>query len=193
MAISYVCGPVSIWVGIGSGGTPVFLGHAERTPSIQIRPQFSPVFSDLAGQRVPLDYLYDGEEAMVSVDLTRYNEAVYAGIASRPVPNLTRGLDSPGEIGTLIGLEGMAFQLWLNFPYSTKAVFTANAMPAGYHFWQTFLEGPDGLDGLGTTNRRLRLNFHCMRYLGPETNAFGAGRFTLYDHDMSAVASLPID
>jgi len=193
MAQPYVTGPCSLWAGVGSGGSPVFLGHAERSPSIQVRPSFSPVFNDIAGQRVPMDYIYDGEEGMVSVDLTRYNEVVYAALAARPNPGGSRGVNVPGDIGTLVGIEGMAFQLWLNFPYAAKAAMAFGAMPAGYHFYAAFLEGPDGLDGLGTTNRRLRLNFHCIRALISGENNLGQGVFLLYDHDMTAVDRLPIN
>lgn len=197
MAQVYVTGPCSVWVGIGDGSTgsatPTFLGHAEKSPSIQIRPQFSPVFNDLAGQRVPIDYLYDGEEAMVSVDLTRYNEATYRSIASRPTMTATRGTNIPGDIGTLMALEGKTFPLWLNFPYAAKTVMSAGAMPAGYHFYAAFLEGPDGLDSLSTSNRRLRLNFHCIRKMTLESTELGTGAFYLYDHDVTAVDRLPID
>lgn len=197
MAQPYVTGPASIWVAPGLSA-PLFLGHAERSPSIQVRPSHSPIFSDLSGQRVPLDYIYDGEEALISMDLTRFNEAVYRLIANRGTPGLgTRGLDIPGDIGTLLGTEGRAYPLWIRFPYSAKTAFsnaTNGAMPGGYRFPLAFLEGPDGLDGLGTTNRRLRLNFHAIRYLDVSvTNTFGAGSLLLYDHNMGAVSSLPIN
>lgn len=199
MAQPYVTGPVSVYVGVTIGGvttTPVFLCHGEKGPSIQIRPSFSPVFADISGQRVPLDYLYDGEEAIVTVDSTRFNESVYFNIANRASPGLgSRGTDFPGDIGTLMGHEGKAFPLWLLFPYAGKPAFSAavgpnsgGPMPGGYHFFRAFLEGPDGLDGLGTTNRRTRFSFHCIRVLDPTYNgADGSGSLALYDHDMSAI------
>lgn len=190
MAQPYVTGPCSIFVGVGAGGSPVFLGHAERSPSIQIRPSFSPVFNDIAGQRVPYDYIYDGEEGMVSADVTRWNESVYTTIASRPLHSGADGLNAPGEIGSLMGLEGLAYPLWLLFPYASKPAMVAGGMPAGYRFAKAFLEGPDGLDGLGTTNRRLRLNFKCMRDFQGEGAALFPGTLYLYDHDMSAVSGL---
>jgi hypothetical protein len=63
-------------------------------------------------------------------------------------------------------------------------------MPAGYRFLKAFLEGPDGLDGLGTTNRRLRLNFHCMRDFQEEGAALFPGTLVLYDHSMTAVSGI---
>lgn len=196
MAQPYVTGPAGIWVGL-YGGVPTFLGHCERSPSIQVRPYYSPVFCDLAGQRVPLDMIYDGEEAMVSVDLTRYNESTYAALASRPIPGraaTTRGTNLPGDIGSLLLLEGFTHELWVTFPYSAKAAMggpvsatSGGPMPAGYHFHAAYLEGPDDLGPLGTTARRLRLNFHCIRTF--TTDSAGAS-FFLYDHVMSGVAGL---
>jgi hypothetical protein len=193
MAIPFVTGPCGAFVRLSS--TPVFLGHCERSPSVQIRPYYSPVFSDFAGQRVPLDEIYDGEDAVISLDLTRYNEAVYTAMAARPSgmsplgPNAPRGANAPGDIGSLMLLEGYTFDLWLTFPYAAKAVFSSGAtggpMPAGYHMPACYLEGPDDLGPLGTTARRLRLNFHALR-----TFASGSAGtvFSWYDHDMSAVA-----
>ena len=199
MAQPYVTGPAGVIIAFS--GVPVFLGHCERSPSIQIRPYYSPVFSDFAGQRVPLDMIYDGEEAMVSLDLTRYNEAVYTSLASRPqgagaaaiAP--ARGTNVPGDIGTLMLLEGYTTHLWITFPYAAKTVFSSPAapagaggiMPAGYHFHAAYLEGPDDLGPLGTTARRLRLNFHCIRtYSVASTGPV----FTLYDNLMTAVAGM---
>lgn len=202
MAQPYVTGPCAVYLGVGASGAPVFLGHGERGPSIQIRPSWSPVFADISGQRVPLDYLYDGEEGIVSFDATRYNEDVYAAIANRSNPGIvTRGFDVPGAVGTLMAHEGKAYPLWVTFPYAPKPAFSSavgpnsgGAMPAGYHFHRAFLEGPDGLDGLGTTNRRIRFSFHCIRLLNPSyTNAYGAGSLALYDHDMSAVQGAGIN
>lgn len=191
MAQPYVTGPAGIWVNVA--GAPAFLGHCERSPSIQIRPYYTPVFSDFAGQRVPLDMIYDGEEAMVSLDLTRYNESVYTVLSSRPGAAI-RGTNIPGDIGTLMLLEGRTFDMWVTFPYAAKAVMSSGvgltsggAMPAGYHFYAAYLEGPDDLGPLGTTARRLRLNFHCIRNFAAD--ATGA-TFFLYDHNMTSVAGL---
>ena len=129
------------------------------------------------------------------MDLERYNESAYAVMAGRPQSRLgtsTRGTNVPGDIGSLMIQEGMAFQLWLSFPYSAKAAMAG--MPAGYHFVAAVLAGPDSLDELGTKPRRVRLIFDCLRKFDPSvTNTYGAGGFVLYDFNMTAIAGLPIN
>lgn len=192
MASPYVTGPVDAWANIG--GTPRFIGHCERSPSVQLRPYYDPVFNDLAGQRVPLDVVYQSCDAMISLDLTRYNESTYLLLASRP-GNVIRGTNIPGDIGTLMLGEGKAFTLWLRFPYAAKPPMqqavsnvSGGPMPAGYRFAAAYLEGPDDLGPLGTTARRLRLNFHALPLLIAGGNSpLGAATFFLYDHDVSAL------
>lgn len=197
MAGFYVTGPCDIFVG-SLAGPAVFVGHAERTPSVQIKPSFSPVYCDLFGQRVPADFLYDGEEAMISADVTRFNESTYAFMAQRPdatIAGARRGSNIPGDIGTLMVAEGYAYSLFLRFPYAAKPAFSTGsggAMPAGYRFLAAFLEGPDDLGPLGTTNRRIRLNWRAARVPSVVTgSSFGAVALTLYDHDMSRTVGVP--
>lgn len=197
MAQLYVTGPCDIYVGT-TAGTALFLGHAERTPNAQIRPMFSPVFCDLYGQRIQADAIYDGEEGMISADLTRFNESLYALIAARPNSTGTgaaRGTNLPGDIGTLMVAEGFAYPLFLRFPYASKAAFSTGsggAMPAGYRFAACYLEGPDDLGPMATTNRRIRLNWHAVRT--PFTvagNPLGSVGMLLYDHNMAPTAGVP--
>jgi hypothetical protein len=193
MAQQYVTGPCSIFVDTGSiSGTtpPLFLGHSERGPRIQIRPQFSMTYVDLGGQKVPFDAVYDGEDAIVSADLTRWNEDVYTALAikSGVSGNANRGLDEPGDIGTLMVYEGAATQLWLKFPYSAKASMIT--MPDGYRFVAAILQ-TDDLPELGTKARKISLVWHCMRRFDPEvTNETGQGSFTLFDHDMTGLPAI---
>ncbi len=196
MAQPFVTGAVPIFCGVGGSASPIFLGHSERYPRIEIRPSFSPVFVDVAGQKVPYDYVYDGEEAYVTADVTRFNEATYAIIADRAATNNTNGLailrgnNAPGEIGTLMVTEGIAYGLWLPFFYSTKAAMAT--MPPGYHFAAAFLEGPDTLDPLGTAPRKIHMVWHCVRKFDTtQSNSFGWGGFNLYDNNPASFVGLP--
>ncbi len=206
MAQPYVSGPCPIYCGVGTGGNPLFLGHAEKFPRISIRPHWSPMFVDLAGQGVAYDYVYDGEEAFVVADVTRWNESVYALMADRAKTGAAaalsptdRGTNGFGEIGTLMMTEAVAYGLWIVFPYTAKAFYTTQ--PAGYQFFSAMLEGPDELD-LGSTARKTRMVWHCIRQVQPgmggttvkgANNYGGAIQFGLYDNNVSATAGVPVN
>jgi hypothetical protein len=197
LAQTYTTGAVPIWCGVGgTSGQPLLLGWAEKTPRVQIRPEFLPVFCDLGGQRVPLDYMYSGEEGLITADIIRFNEATYRIIADRGATGLggnlgLRGVNDPGEIGALMVQEKIAYPLWLPFGYSGKATMVGE--PGGYHFYRCFLEGPDELE-MGTVPRKLRMVWRAVRDLDMSlTNNLGAGRLALYDNDCSAVFGLPLN
>jgi hypothetical protein len=196
MAQPYASGPVDVWCGVGAGGAPLFLGHGERAPRIQIVRRYKEVTNDLGGDMVPFDKGYAGETGVVTVTLSRWNESTLA-IIQDVATTLTglgaaRGLNGPGEVGTLMVTEGVAYKLWLRFPFSAKAAYAnaaSGAQPAGYRFLAAFLEGPDDLFDLGPPNaRKVGLQFTCMRAFDPAvSNAFGTGLFALYDHSMIAL------
>lgn len=192
MAQPYVTGPALLYVGVTSsspGGTSnkaVFLGTAEQSPVIEIRPDYEPVFNDLRGSKKPFDLAFEGEEAFTFADLTRWNESVYAALAARPraVSALgaggavagglglapTRGVNIAGDIGTLQLTENQSFTLWVVFPYASKPAMAS--MPAGYRFPFTVFEGPDLLKPLGTRPRKIHVVFHHMAGFNPATGAF---------------------
>lgn len=186
MAQVYCTGPALFYVQFPGESTPKFLGTAEREPSIDIRPAFSPVLNDLGGQRVPFDMIYDGEEAFVSGLINRFNESVYAQLAARPAHLAgRRGNNISGEIGTLMVQEGKAVTLWVQFPYVAKAAMLGGLMPAGYRFRAAYLEGPDALRPLGTTARKIGMMFHAIRIFSAVD-----GSFALYDHDMTGLPGI---
>jgi hypothetical protein len=189
----YATGPVDIWV--GAGGSPLFLGHGERAPRIQVYRQYKPAHTDIAGE-VPHDKGYGGEWAVVSVALTRYNESTLAIIEDVATVNTgtppSRGFNLPGEIGSLMLTEGLTYPLYLRFPFAAKPAYrnpASGAMPAGYRFYAAHLGSPDDLFDLGPPNaRKVGLIFECMRAFDPTvTNAYGGGSFQLYDHSLAAL------
>lgn len=192
MAQAYVRGPAHIFAGVGMAGTPFYLGTAERTPKIQIRRAFSPVWNDLGGQLVPYDWCYEGQEGFVVADLTRWNQPVLAALQGAPrqtIAAATPGTDVVGDIGTLMVTEGAAIPLWIMFPYTAKAAFAAQ--PAGYHFLATWLLGPDDLDENNTKNAKVRLSWYCGR-AGLISQAPIPGiAWALYDFNLAGMP--PID
>jgi hypothetical protein len=186
MATPYVTGPVHLFVGPLS--SPNYLGTAERFPRMSIRTGWEPVFNDLGGQRVPFDLLYEGQEAFVSVDLTRWNENVLQVMMARAISTVP-GLDGPLDIGTAMLTENAAGPLWLLFPFGgVKAAFNApgsGPMPGGYRFPRAILAGPEDFESMGTAPRKIRLIWHCLRFFNPQN-----GRFLLYDNNMAGVVGI---
>lgn len=149
-----------------------------------------------------MDRIWEGEEAMISVILTRWNENVLAKIMSRPNYAGARGFNTANDIGTLVGSEGMTYPVWLAFPYSPlnvggKAAMTG--MPAGYRFWSCMNISDN--KGTGTKFNKHHVMFHAMRawnnntqpvgpaVVGSFSNAAVGASFKLYDHNMSAITA----
>lgn len=193
MASPYVPGPAPIFVGLGgSAGQPAFLGFSERGVHIDINPMYSDYIVDLGGA-VPLDKSYQGATATVSFDLTRWNEDVLAAMDdfSGSLAGSSRGVDVPGEIGTLMSYEGAAYTLWIVFPYSNFPAYAD--MPAGYRFPKAFIDR-ETLPERGSKPAKVHLIMTCLRDLDMTTiNDYGRGKLTLYDNDMSAISLSAID
>jgi hypothetical protein len=198
MAQLYASGPVDCWTGVGAGGAPLFLGHGERAPRIQVHRQYKPVHTDLGGE-VPHDKGFGGEWGVVSIVLDRYNEStlrIIEDVATVGTPGAAvRGLNNPGEIGSLMLTEGLTYPLWLRFPFSAKPAYSGGSggpMPAGYRFLAAHLGSPDDLFDLGPPNaRKVGLVFECMRAFDVTVvNSYGVGQFLLYDHALNAIAGL---
>jgi|SRR5579859_979810 len=187
MAQPYVTGPVAVFVDVGlvTARQPTFLGHGERAPKPSIRRGQDQVMNDLGGTQIPFDIIYEGQEAIFRLDLTRWNEDVYQKIVNVVATGrgIFEGIDDDAATGSLYLTEDFAFQTWLTFPFSAKA--SMDTLPDGYHFFQTVLEGPDDREP-GTGANRLSLIFHAYRAFDPNT-----GTFSLYDYDMSGLP--PID
>jgi len=183
MAQPYCSGPVAAYVGPGSysaggmpgpaGGGVAFLGHNQRRgPRISIRRAWEPVFSDISGTRIPYDLIYEGQEAYVTIEFSRYNMAVIGALAN--IPNNLGGVDMPftdvgGTRGTIMLTEGVAVGLVLTFPFSitgpTPHVAMSNAangaLPSGFYFPGAIYEGPDEWEP-GTAPLTITVTFHCL-------------------------------
>lgn len=144
----------------------VFLGTTEGTPTIEILPGWEGVETDAGGSKNPSERLSEGEEAIIRMDLTRYNEPVYEALAARSQTNAFLGrFPGFGQVGKAMALEGLTLPLWLVFPYTAKAVFGLTGQPPGYRFFQSILEGPDRLERLGSVPRLTGLQFRAQRLM----------------------------
>lgn len=191
MAQAHVTGPVHIYVGVGGSpprnplvpGTPVYLGTCETAPRPRFNPQWAPVNNDIGGVRLPFDMIYSGEDATISGALTVWNWPVYAACRRRPNNTGTIGFGAAGDIGTLMVTEGMAYPLWLHYPYFSK--FSGVGMPAGRRFLACWLLGPDEEEP-GTGVNKIHFTFQAFRAYDGST-----GAFTLFDENMSGIPTIP--
>jgi hypothetical protein len=199
MSIAQVSGPCYLYIsrltiatntsGVTALSTPAaaaqlyFLGTCETPPTLQLNPQWEPIMNDIGGSMLPIDYSYQGEDAVLSGTLNKWNELVYKNLASH---SLAQGVSGRGselwkDVGTLAQLEAIAFQLYVHFPYSAaKTIYgTTNSMPVGYRCVACRLAGHS--IGPGTRANRRQLVVHSDRAL-LETFVNTTSGFTLYDH-----------
>lgn len=142
--------------------TPEYLGTCEYKPVINTYTVYEPAYSDTRGPRLPDDWLMGGEHAITRLDLTRWDEAVYAKIARKG--SLDRGKIKKADIGTMVRRQGRNFILIIVFPYATFPVYMG--MPKGYVFKQSVLE-QEVMDPVGTQARKLGLVIHSIYHDDP--------------------------
>ena len=184
MAQPYVTGPVHLYV--GSGGLPVYLGTFLEAPKIRTTPKWTPVMNDLAGDQEPFDMTYQGVSADIFGYLTVWNWTVLRSCQNARSLGSAEGSDAFGATGALMIGEGLAYTMWLQYPYyQTKTAFSGNGAPPGYHYYASWLIGPEEEDG-GTKPQQIHVQFHAMRIYIPLI-----GGFTLFDRNMTGIPAIP--
>jgi hypothetical protein len=160
-----------------------YLGTAKKWPQIALARYYHPVWNDLGGSKIPIDELWQGEDALVGAEVNRWNELVYEAIATIPLGGAgVTGSNGPAEMGTAMVFEGFTFDVWVAFPYSPALGWpTAKAaylgMPPGYHFPACVNLGPDRLQPIGVGEERsTHLLFKAKRIYNPA--AFSSGGAT---------------
>lgn len=169
-------------------GSPLYLGTCEFSPAIRTFTVYEPVHSDTRGPRLPDDWLLGGEHAITRLDLTRWDEAVYARIAAKGTVADAQGTTARGtlaakDIGAMVRRAKLTFILMVLFPYATTNFY--RGMPKGYRFPKSVLE-EEAFDPVGTQARKLGLVIHSIA----ETQ--GNGDLLLYDDDLETAALLPL-
>ncbi len=193
-------GPALIYVGVA--GNPAagagFVGTCETKPTIDIDFLFKPVMNDVGGD-VSMDEMYVGMQGMVTLDLNKFNYGLAESLATLPniagalagAVGVVAGRNDPGDIGSLMLTENLAFVLFIRFPYAAKAAYGAGSaggpMVPGYRF-PACKPNKESIAS-GTTPHNKRFIIDCKRSFDPSVNnTYGNGRFILYD---TAVAGLP--
>ena len=187
MAQLYCSGPVDVWFGIGgsiSSPTPVFIGHGESAPRIREVSNFKDVTSDIGGDMEPIDKLFLRGHVEGTVDFNRYNVTPLMQALGRPNPFAgVRGTVPPLGVGSLMLTEGLAFQIWLRWPYSAKAAMAG--LPNGIRLIAGVLTGPDDYE-LGVDNPlKIQVGFYGLSVYDP----VGKG-FNIYDGNMTALGAI---
>ena len=164
-----------------------YLGTTERTPRIEIKAHWMPLFTDIQGPAVPTDMAFLGLEAFITADFTRWDNNVLRAILERGKRHELKNTDDIQEgsyaftsLGALLGQKRQFFVLWIQFPYS---IFTKyNTQEKGFRFPATFILSPDDHYSLGTNPRKVRILFQAMRLMMKSDST----RFILFDHNMEA-------
>jgi len=79
------------------------------------------VMNDASGSKVPLDMAWEGESAQISLVMTRWDETIAQQMEAKPNGFLrTPGTWEANDVGTLIGMEGMAWGLWLLYTFGAS-------------------------------------------------------------------------
>lgn len=206
MAKMWTTGPALLYAGIAGGKNSKqirFVGTGETAPDIELKRAYSPAKNDLAGTIIPMDEVYEGQEALITVTVNRYNLSTILAMQAASEANFggTPGYDTAGAIGSLMAQEGNTFPFYVVFPYATRP--TMAGMMAGYRFWSGKLVGPDTVKP-GTKEKQILLMVKCMRAYtaspsplsGPAlggTPGLGAGFNSvgkLYDFDVAGVPAI---
>lgn len=189
MAKMFSSGPAIIFSEM-SGGSVKQLGTCEGAPEIQIQGEFEPIYNDLGGTQLPIDRIWEGEEALVNMILTRWNQDVLEDIMGV----LTGGVGGTqylADVGSIMGQEGHTRQLWVFFPFSLKPEYAD--MPGGYHFLATMRVGPQRINP-GTGVNKHQLIMKAQRKMSTSIpSSLNSEVFKLYDHDMSGISGIQID
>jgi hypothetical protein len=187
-------GPVAVFIKHALDAGPMFLGHGEKAPDIRDHGAYKNVHTDLSGDQVPHDKLYGGQDVTVTFTLSRFSQDALNILKARgrsvSVPAITPGYDPPGAMGSLAATEQACFEMWLAFYYSVKAPYVG--MPPGYHFFQCVLD--DETEQQGTQDvRKAPLTISTIRrFNAAESNVYGYGSWTAFDHQMGAIAGVAI-
>lgn len=189
-----------VFVGFGNV-TPQTIrcfGTCEGYPKHERRPDYMQLMNDVSGRKKPMDMSFQGEDATISLNMTVWDEGIAQMIDQYADLSGVTGLATPGsyafrDVGSLMGFEQFAMQVWIVYSYgfavsgTPKVAYASGGLPAGYHYRQCIPFAPHGTEE-GAQPMMRNINF----YAWPLAN-FQASRFTLYDNDMSAVAGVAIN
>jgi len=205
MAQIITTGPAHIFIGQALADTTdqleslEYLGTCQKSPGITIQSLKEDVMNDIGGE-TPISYSNQGQVGTIKLTLNRYDESVFAKIATGLFSNgLNRGEISRAQMGALS--QGMRFDFDLLFYFPFHQSFLTGSIdsdhltshPEGLHF-TSVVPTKEKLSEMGTRARSVSLELKCIpkMYLSNtnvDSNATAVGptspnirEFILYRH-----------
>jgi hypothetical protein len=169
-----------------------YIGTCERMPQETRSPEYEPVYNDMSGTKVPLDFAWEQETASIGVTLTRWNEKFAQFIEAKPDPTNDEGSWSVIEVGRLMALEEMAWEIWIGYTFGSAlasiAAYTSLGLMPGRHYLQCLVWSPESEDR-GTAAMKRNFMFYAWPFLDNKFGTFEQWNFILYDQDFTGVSS----
>lgn len=197
MANEYSTGAVAIYVKTPKLGGAFLLGTSEQGPSRSTERSFKQMRNDLTSERT-FDYVYaGGEEAVLSFVLTWWDDSVAQALEASPVSN-NIGRSDIYDMGTMMGQEGKAAEIWYAFTFRGPGGPTVGSAPhtverttfrfqeGGRHYVQAVFWGPEQ-DETGTKERKKHMVFRAWKKM---SIVGGVPTFTLFDFNMAGLPAL---
>ncbi len=196
MAQQWATGGIHVFAAPLSGGQPVYFGTAERYPEENRNPQYEALMNDISGTKVPLDFSWEGEDAQIALPMTRWNEQLALRMEAKPNPATTSiGGTQPsvpgswfaGDVGSLMGFEGFAWQFWLVRTFgallANKAAYVGNGLLPGRHYNQCLIWSPETEESGTAPMKRLFMLYAWPLYVP------ALRKFVLYDQNYTGISS----
>ncbi len=166
MAQPFATGAVHVFIGMTVDAAQ-YVGTCESFPMQDVQREWDAVMNDLSGSKLPLDYVYEGEQAIISCVFTRWNQAPLDFIDSQPNPLTTlQGTNGVLDTGSMMAVEGNTFHLWLLYAFGAAKAIAYTGMALGRHYPQTMLIGPDRIESGSRPMKQHRI-FQAWRQLQP--------------------------
>lgn len=155
---------------------PHFLGTAEEYPIAEHYPRLIEFQCDQGGHQA-FDMSFQGTGAIISLNLTYWDEVVAARLERTPSPAAGfRGNYDISDVGTLLISQGMGLDIWLVYSAQPNHDSLADLIP-GYHYLNCVFRGP-WLNRTGSRPMKRQMIFQAL----PVNYE---GNWLLYDSDMS--------
>lgn len=148
-----VAGPCEIWVNTGTTSALEFLGWSLNGVTIQEVAYHAPIHSDENGGTLgpPTDYQLFGHQHRISMELSKFQDAVLARLDPRFNPNATT--ENVG-VGMLLACTTASFRLLLKAPNFLR------------NYLSTVILDPIELSPIGSQATRARVTFTASVAIG---------------------------
>jgi hypothetical protein len=211
MAQIITTGPAHIFIGRSALDADLesleYLGTCQKSPGITIQTIKEDVMNDIGGE-TPISYSNQGQVAQIKMTLNRYDESVFAKIATGLFSDgLNRGEITRAQMGALAQGMGFDFYVLFYFPFhqgflpGSRENDHTTSHPQGIHF-TSVVPTKEKLSEMGTRARTASLELRCIPKMyftntNIDSNGTSVGpvspsirEFVLYNHIKTVSANL---